>query len=531
MTTPTPRRLGLAGLAVAGLAVVLAGGLPTAGASFTGRAASAAQTVKAATLEPLTDTSATYGPDGIAHLSWAAPARSDVAPSYTIRRTIADTTTMVTSGGATAGVSDDLTADPEGFAYKSITELAAGASTTCAVAGGVTYCWGDNINGQIGDGTTTERDVPTPVTATGVLAGKIVTDIGVGYSHVCAVADERAYCWGDGSGLGRGSTASSKVPVAVSTDGLLSGKKVTAISAGLYSTCAIADARAYCWGNNDRGQLGDGTTTTNHLPVAVGGPLADVDVDAISVGWYQTCALAAGQAYCWGYNGGFFDDGTTSNPTPAAVSTVGALAGKTITAIAAGNSNTCAVAAGKAYCWGRGSSGQFGNGGQSDSLVPVAVGAPLAGMTVTAIAIASSGACAVAANTVYCWGWWNSGGPVQSLVPVKVDASGVVSGSTIAAIATGNQYACIAAGGVACVGINSSGQLGDGGSASWQDFPVRAGDNGAGLTVPVCLPDWVLFGQRCAPGARVSISYRVDYTQAGWSPPAPTTLTPTWSGP
>ena len=105
-----------------------------------------------------------------------------------------------------------------------------------------------------------------------MLAGKTVTAISAGFAHTCAIADGNAYCWGSGADgvLGNGGTADSSVPVAVG--GALSGKTVTAISAGRSNTCAVAAGRAYCWGYNLNGQLGNGATTDSATPVAVNAP-------------------------------------------------------------------------------------------------------------------------------------------------------------------------------------------------------------------------------------------------------------------
>ena len=194
------------------------------------------------------------------------------------------------------------------------------------------------------------------------------------------MADGRAYCWGyNGYGqLGNNSTTNSSVPVAVDTSGVLAGKTVTAITAGDIHTCAVADGKAYCWGDNGYGQLGNNSTTA--LAGAGGGEtppgaLAGKTVTAITAGDYHTCAVADGKAYCWGDNGygQLGNNSTTDSSVPVAVNTSGPLAGKTVTAITAGSYHTCAVADGKAYCWGYNADGQLGNNSTTDSTVPVAV--------------------------------------------------------------------------------------------------------------------------------------------------------------
>jgi alpha-tubulin suppressor-like RCC1 family protein len=154
--------------------------------------------------------------------------------------------------------------------------------------------WGVNTSGQLGDNNwPTAAKVPVAVKAdTGPLAGKTVTSISAGDSHSCAIADGKAYCWGsNGNGqLGdNNAPTAARVPVAVKSDsGPLAGKTVTAISAGYNHTCAVADGKAYCWGWNYYGQLGDNNAPTDaKVPVAVSadtGPLSGKTVTAISAG-------------------------------------------------------------------------------------------------------------------------------------------------------------------------------------------------------------------------------------------------------
>ncbi len=164
--------------------------------------------------------------------------------------------------------------------------------------------WGNNGEGQLGNNSTTDSKVPVAVDTTGVLAGKTVTAITAGQYHSCAVADAKAYCWGYNSSgqLGNNSTTESPVPVAVDTTGVLAGKTVTAITAGQYHTCAVADAKAYCWGSNLYGQLGNNSTTESPVPVAVdtAGVLAGKTVTAITAGQYHTCVVADGQGLLLG---------------------------------------------------------------------------------------------------------------------------------------------------------------------------------------------------------------------------------------
>lgn len=142
--------------------------------------------------------------------------------------------------------------------------IAAGYSHTCALGlNGSTYCWGLNENGQLGDGTTTLRRTPTPV-STGLLMSRITA----GQSHSCGItSDGTAYCWGDNTygQLGDGTTSDRLTPTAVG-----GGLSFAYLKAGDLSTCGVTTSGvAYCWGDNEYGQLGNGGHTAALLPAKV----------------------------------------------------------------------------------------------------------------------------------------------------------------------------------------------------------------------------------------------------------------------
>ena len=137
--------------------------------------------------------------------------------------------------------------------FMSAKQTSGGWSRSCAIASDdKAYCWGSNDFGRLGNNSTANSRVPVAVNTSGVLAGKTIKQISAGSSHTCAIAsDDKAYCWGsnDFGRLGNNSTANSRVPVAVNTSGVLAGKTIKQISAGSSHTCAIAsDDKAYCWG-------------------------------------------------------------------------------------------------------------------------------------------------------------------------------------------------------------------------------------------------------------------------------------------
>ena len=301
---------------------------------------------------------------------------------------------------------------------------AAGGSHTCASSTtGAARCWAYNWFGQVGDGTDTDRDLPTPVLGLGSGVQAIVT----GMIHSCALVGGGVKCWGaNGFGqLGDGSDTQRLAPVQVS--GLASG--VQAIAAGGEHTCALTTGGGVkCWGANDYGQLGNNSTNTQHAPVNVSGLASGVV--AISAGRFHTCAVTSGGgAKCWGANeNGELGDGTQAERhVPVDVS--GLASG--VASIAAGQGHTCArTSGGGVKCWGSNSWGQLGDGSGSDRLTPVDVSGLASGAT--SIGVGSDHSCAVAsAGRVLCWGS-NQYGQLgndthaDSLAPVFVLASETV---------------------------------------------------------------------------------------------------------
>jgi alpha-tubulin suppressor-like RCC1 family protein len=227
-----------------------------------------------------------------------------------------------------------------GYIGLKVTDIATSiwSDSTCAIvataSGPRAYCWGQNTDGQLGDGTTTMRTTPVRVDTSGVMSGKSVTDISIAApdttgleGHACAVASGAFYCWGSGANgiLGNNATADSLVPVAVNTAGVLSGKTALEVNVGVWHVCATAKngsnvVAPYCWGQGTLSQLGNNTTPSySAIPVAVSvlaGGLQGHTVTALKGGGNRGCVLADQTTYCWGYNAsGQLGDGTTTNRT------------------------------------------------------------------------------------------------------------------------------------------------------------------------------------------------------------------------
>lgn len=359
-----------------------------------------------------------------------------------------------------------------------VQDVATGGFHTCAISQlGRVWCWGDNFYGQLGDGSTSRRTQPVPVTG---LSGEFRA-VAAGAAHSCALsAGGTVWCWGRNlyGQLGIGSTTSSLVPVAL---GGPMRREVRSITSGPWHTCALSEnGRAFCWGLNQDGQLGDGSTSSRTAPVQVAG--FGRDGRALSAGNSHTCGLdRTGRAMCWGNNrSGRLGDGTITRRT---VATPVALVPGNARMIAAGSGHTCLlVRARRVWCWGDNQAGQLGNNSTTTSLLPRRVPRFRDGGVV---AIAAGGgtdlrgfSCAINSNNrLQCWGsnfhgQIGDGTNIPRLRPTPVLNLGNLIGMVFAG--GSGDHACVTAarGRLMCWGYNTSGQLGDG-STTTARAPVR----------------------------------------------------------
>ncbi|MFA6908210.1 MAG: hypothetical protein WC263_05280, partial [Candidatus Micrarchaeia archaeon] len=250
--------------------------------------------------------------------------------------------------------------------------ISSGELHTCAIRANdsAVLCWGSNQFGELGDGTTTDHYTPTQINSTDAF-----TSLSSGSYHSCAIRanDSSILCWGYNvyGQLGDGTTASSYNPVKVND-----ASNFTRVSTSGGHTCAIRanDSAVLCWGRNENGELGDGTATEHYTPAQINSTSAFA---SISSGSAFSCAIRANDSrvLCWGDNSkGQLGDGTTgainSKPNPTPINDTSAFS-----SISLGDYHACAIRANdsRVLCWGTNEQGQLGDGTAIDAPNPALV--------------------------------------------------------------------------------------------------------------------------------------------------------------
>lgn len=403
----------------------------------------------------------------------ARVAANGVNMGIVVRGETPGSTTIMATGDGVTGVAVVTVVGP--LPSLSFSALSAGYDHTCGLTtGGSLYCWGENNDGQLGNGGATRSPYPTAVAG-----GLTAASVGTGLWRSCALTGAgAAWCWGD-SGLTNVITLGTGALVPV----LVPGAPVfaTMVVGGTHACGLTSGGQAFCWGSNSWGQLGDPTTSGSNVPRAVAGGLS---FTALSAGSAHTCGLAANSvAYCWGYNalGGLGTGTTVASAVPVPVQ-----GGLHFVALASGYNHTCGVTAdGALYCWGANGHGQLGAAsaqicpGQADAVATDACSlTPLRVAGVPAVRGVGAGwahTCALTtAGAAFCWGentyaQLGNGTRTDSPTPVPV-----VGGLVFASLSSAYYHSCgLTTGGVAyCWGLGPHGELGDGATES-RTAPVR----------------------------------------------------------
>ena len=359
-------------------------------------------------------------------------------------------------------------------------DIAAGINHSCTLKEGKVLCWGSNLHGQLGNGESGAAAYSSvPVEAQGITDAVAV---GAGWEHTCAVhATGEVSCWGDDSSgeLGNGETADS-VPVPVKAVGLDDAVDVTA---GDWHTCALrSTGEVSCWGRNRDGQLGnDDMGIDSYVPVSVTGIS---DAVSVSANGEHSCAVhATGEVSCWGDNWrGELGNGESGPGAESAVP-VKVSGFSDALAVAIGFDHTCALReGGKVSCWGSNELGQVGNGRDfvAETLDDSFIAGPSEVVSLDdaiAITAGSSSSCAVReTGEVSCWGSNSFGqlgnSEVHSESPSPVSVSGI---DDAVGVAAGGGHTCAVrqGGAVSCFGSNIYGELGNGQSGRFTSEQVK----------------------------------------------------------
>ena len=359
-----------------------------------------------------------------------------------------------------------------------------GDSHSLAVsATGRVYAWGNNSNNELGDGTTTIRRTPTLISFTGLQDGETIQKVSAGQLHSLAVTTNgRVYAWGNNSQgqVGDGSTTHRSSPTLINFSGLLSGETIQTVVAGLLHSLAVTTTgRVYAWGNGSSGQIGDGSNTNRSSPTLItfSGLLSGETIQQVSGGAYHSISVTtSGRVYAWG-NGsqGRLGDGSNTNrSSPTLISLTGLQAGETVQKVLAGSYHSLALTTNsRVYTWGSAGYGQLGNGTFVNRNSPRVIAfTGLQGAETIQDITKGNDHFLVVTSTGRLFAWGRNGdgqlgnGSTNNGIssPTLVSVSGLQSGETIQHVGAGayHSFAVTTTGRLFVWGNNGSGQLGDG---------------------------------------------------------------------
>lgn len=421
------------------------------------------------------------------------------------------TATVLTGWNSAPGPQNTMTADVVGTGLTTTFHVnvigSTTATATCMYDFWSTRCWGLGTRGQLGNGTNVSSTVPVTVNQVGLDTLKGVTRSTFG-DHFCSLTRTvgEVLCWGfnEGGQLGDGTRTNRNTPTPVA-----GGLSFTTVATGQYHTCGVTSAgEVYCWGLNVFGQIGDSTRGGSYpTPVKAHTP-AGVLFKDVSTGNNHTCAVSTTNAvYCWGLNSsGQVGDGTiTSAATPRTYPTL-VIGGHQFDRVSGGTHTTCALTpTGDAYCWGNNTVGQLGSATASTGVPTLVDG----GHVFSEIAVTNGRACGVKTtsdHTVWCWGGNNGligdgsvvGHPAPVPLPISV-YSLFMSVNTTCGLGFGGQQ-------VFCWGSNNVGQVGDATTTS-RNSPTLVTRAGAAAGVAIAMnPNGVNMTPQSAPaGTAVAV--------------------------
>ena len=372
--------------------------------------------------------------------------------------------------------------------------VSSGWAHTCAIASGELYCWGNNISGMLGDGTTEEKLFPTRIGlrtdwenisaqtyfTCGIASGELYcwgeipdynevsttpvrigtysdwTDLTTGTEHVCGINKSELHCWGNNEYGQTGKTApsSNNEPEKIGDSNTWQR-----VAAGNEHTCGINDGDVFCWGKNNEGQIGIGKSSYLEVPENIDNTNK---WSVVQGGVWHSCGIKSGELYCWGNN--YYRQ--LANETgfdidyPVKIETSG-----NWDLINCGAYHNCGIVNGQLYCWGTNWYGQLGTGTSSSLTQPTQIGIKTDWKDVTA---GYDFTCGIESGNLYCWGRNKYGqlgnGEVGDGSDYDVETPFKISElNTWKAVSAGQDHACaIASKDLYCWGDGSRGQLGIG---------------------------------------------------------------------
>lgn len=394
--------------------------------------------------------------------------------------------------------------------------LALGNGFSCALAeGGLVRCWGENDANQLGLGDLQDRQTQAPYAlqnaagtapAGPIDLGGTATAITAGVGHACALlTDGTARCWGDNAcgqlGLGN-ALPQVNVPRLIGAVQVAPDRKIRAISAGVRHTCAVLDdGSATCWGENDYGQLGLGTSravSETQTPAQTGAISLGGRVVSLGAGGDFACALLeGGTVRCWGSNNlGRLGTSTRAyigdDELPSSLGDAGLVpivAGETVSELKVGGSHVCALlASSRLECWGQNTTGAVGVGsvnniGDNESPATSGITELSPNARVQSFSLGFGSTCAILyGQGLRCWGVNTKGqagypridnlGIDISTTPAVLPPVNVGSGRSVKSVFAGTLDVCVILddGSVKCWGWNNNGQLGLGTVTAPVDF-------------------------------------------------------------
>ncbi len=407
-----------------------------------------------------------------------------------------------------------------------------GGHSSALTSNGRLFTWGLNNNGQLGDGTTISKFTPTEITSNFTLAsGETIVDISLGEEHSSAITSIGSiFTWGNNNygQLGDGTTTTKLIPTDItSLFNLSSGETIASISLGYAHSSAITSKGfIYTWGNNSYGQLGDGTNIDRMTPIDITRFFSapGEDIITVSLGNYHSAALTMmGRIYTWGWNAfGQLGDGTTTNKSyPTSInSRLNISISENVASISLGNTHSSALTSyGRVLTWGDNNNGQLGDGTNTQRTTPVEITNRfnlIAGEEIANISLGSSyySSALSTYGRIFTWGSNNSGQlgdgtAISRSAPINIKNGFVLSeGEAIVNISLGGGASSFltSTGHLFLWGNNDAGQLGDGGNSKYT--PTRIS------SATVTLLHSELYEYASTIGEY--IPYREGYTFDGW---------------